>query len=74
MWEAGDRSATREQVTTLFESKEPLPRLHALYAIYDPVVRESELSAKLIGELIGQHRMFQMTLAGLEDAMKELSR
>ena len=31
-------------------------------------------SVKLIGELIGQHRMFQMTLAGLEDAMKELSR
>ena len=31
-------------------------------------------SVKLIQELIGPHRMFQMTLAGLEDAMKELSK
>lgn len=31
-------------------------------------------SIKLIRELIGPHRMFQMTLQGLEEAMKELSR
>lgn len=31
-------------------------------------------SVKLVRELIGQHRMFEMTLQGLEDAMKELSR
>lgn len=31
-------------------------------------------SVKLIRELIGPHRMFQLTLQGLEDAMKELSR
>ena len=31
-------------------------------------------SIKLIRDIIGPHRMFQMTLEGLEDAMKELSR
>lgn len=31
-------------------------------------------SIKLIRDLIGPHRMFEMTLLGLEDAMKELSR
>ena len=31
-------------------------------------------SIKLINELIGPGRMFEMTLQGLEDAMKELSR
>ena len=31
-------------------------------------------SVKLIRDLIGPHRMFQMTLHGLEEAMKELSR
>lgn len=35
---------------------------------------EYTASVKLIRELIGPHRMFQMTLQGLEDAMKELSR
>ena len=31
-------------------------------------------SIQLIRELIGEHRMFELTLAGLEDAMKELGR
>ena len=31
-------------------------------------------SIKLIRDLIGPHRMFEMTLIGLEDAMKELSK
>ncbi|MEM7004973.1 MAG: VWA domain-containing protein [Pseudomonadota bacterium] len=31
-------------------------------------------SIQLIRELIGPHRMFELTLAGLEDAMKELGR
>ena len=31
-------------------------------------------SVKIIRELIGPHRMFQLTLQGMEDAMKELSR
>ena len=31
-------------------------------------------SIKLLREIIGPHRMFEMTLLGLEDAMKELSR
>jgi uncharacterized protein with von Willebrand factor type A (vWA) domain len=31
-------------------------------------------SIKLIRELIGQHRMFELTLGGLDEAMKELSR
>mgnify|MGYP003115881795 FL=1 len=31
-------------------------------------------SIKLIRELIGQHRMFELTLQGLDEAMKELSR
>jgi uncharacterized protein with von Willebrand factor type A (vWA) domain len=31
-------------------------------------------SIKLIRELIGPHRMFELTLAGLDEAMKELSR
>ena len=35
---------------------------------------EYTASVKLIRELIGPHRMFQMTFQGLEDAMKELSR
>lgn len=35
---------------------------------------EYTASVQLIREIIGQHRMFEMTLNGLEDAMKELSR
>jgi uncharacterized protein with von Willebrand factor type A (vWA) domain len=31
-------------------------------------------SIQLIREIIGEHRMFELTLAGLEDAMKELGR
>ena len=31
-------------------------------------------STQIIGQLIGEHRMFEMTLDGLEKAMKELSR
>ena len=31
-------------------------------------------SIKLVRELIGSHRMFEMTLGGLDEAMKELSR
>ena len=31
-------------------------------------------SIKLIRELIGEHRMFELTLSGLDEAMKELGR
>ena len=31
-------------------------------------------STQLIGQIIGEHRMFPMTLTGIEEAMKELAR
>ena len=53
LWESGDRSAVRNEVTTLFEAEEPLSRLQALYAISTPDIRDKELVGDRIGELMG---------------------